>query len=140
MSKFRIEFVVDSAQLGEVLAKIHGQVSDLDVGVVEVVPHNKNARRSKKQPVEKKKGRSTGRKPTERGSKGDKQLAPRGATRELIMNALNESPDRSMSLRDGFNLLKDSGFVGDGIYGLKSSLIKKGLISYRDGKMTLVQK
>lgn len=42
MNKFKITFVVDAKHLGDVLAKIHGQVNDLDVGVVESVPHHRN--------------------------------------------------------------------------------------------------
>ena len=104
-SKFRIGFMVDGTKLGDILAKIHGQVSDLDVGLVETVPHHKNAKR--------------------------------GATRDILMQALSKSPDQTLTLTAARKLLEQSGFVGDGVYTAKSALVNKGLIVYKNGVMRL---
>lgn len=110
MSRFRIEFVVDASELGNVLAKIHGQVSDLDVALIESVPHTKNVKRTKQ---------------------------PRGATRDLIIKALTKSDGHAMTLADAKKLLDAAGFVGDGIYTVKDALVKKGLIEFKNGMMRL---
>lgn len=109
MSRFRISFSVDASHLGDILAKIHGQVDDLDVGLVESVPHNKNVKR------------------------------PRGGTRDLLLQALRKAPDHSLTLAAAKKLLSDAGFVGEGIYTVKNALIKKGAIEYKNGVMRLTK-
>lgn len=45
MSKFKISFRVDAKHLGEILAAVHGHVSDLDVALIEGIAHTKNRKR-----------------------------------------------------------------------------------------------
>lgn len=111
MSRFRITFSVDGTHLGDILARIHGQVTDLDVALVETVPHNKNVKRKKNQ--------------------------PRGATRELLLEALLNAPERSMTVADGKKILSNAGFVTDGIYTAIKALVKRGEIDYKNSIMRL---
>jgi hypothetical protein len=110
MNRFRITFSVDATHLGDILAQIHGQVSDLDVALVESVPHTKNVKREKR---------------------------PRGGTRDLIVQALQRAPDHTLSLAAAKKLLDQAGFVGDGIYTAKNALVKRGTIEYKNGVMRL---
>jgi hypothetical protein len=108
-TKFRIAFMVDGPKLGDVLSMIHGQVSDLDVSLVESVPHTKNKRPN----------------------------GPRtGKTADLLLQAITKSPE-GLPIKAGRELLKRHGFVGEGVYSLKTSLLKKGLIDYKNGVMRL---
>ena len=110
MSRFRISFSVDASHLGDILAKIHGQVDDLDVGLVESVPHTKNVKREKR---------------------------PRGGTRALIVQALQKSSDHTLNVADARKLLDAAGFVGDGIYTAIKALVNRGDIEYKKGIMRL---
>lgn len=110
MKKFRVEFKVPASHLGDVLASIHGHVEDLDVSMIEEVPHNKNVKHTRR---------------------------PRGGTRDIIMQALSKSTDNTLTLSAARKLLEQSGFVGDGVYTAKMALVNKGLIDYKNGTMRL---
>lgn len=115
MKKFRIEFKVDALHLGDVLATIHGRAEDLDVSLIEDVPHDKNVRRKKKQP------------------------ASTMNARELIMDALEHSPDNTLTVEQGKQILTQAGLDGARMYGIRYTLAKKGIIHYRNQKLTLVK-
>lgn len=109
MSRFRITFSVDASHLGDILARIHGQVSDLDVALVESVPHTKNKRSANRQ-----------------GTK----------TADILLSAISKSPE-GLPIKEGRDLLRRAGFVGEGVYSLKTALLKKGLIDYKNGIMRI---
>lgn len=113
MNKFKVEFVVDASKLGEVLTKVHGLVADLDIGVVESVPHTQNRKRSKK---------------------------PHGTGRELIRQALMKAEGNTLTMKAAKDLLTQAGFVGDSIYNAKYALMKEGFIEFKNGVMRMIKK
>lgn len=111
MSVFRVSFKVDANRLGNVLASVHGLVTDLDVSIVEEVPHNKNVKRQSRR--------------------------KRGHSRQLILEAILNSPDRTLTLADGRKILMNAGYDSNSVYTLKSALVKRGEIDFRNGKMSM---
>ena len=114
MKMFRVEFKVGANKLGDVLASIHGSVDDLDVSLIEAVPHNKNVKRVP-------------------------QDEDRPSTRDIIMKALKRSENNTITAAQAKKLIVAAGYKPDSFYTVKYDMVKKGLIEVSDDKITLVE-
>lgn len=114
MKKFRVEFKVSSNHLGEVLAAIHGQAEDLDVSLIEDVPHTRNKQHR------------------------HRQANGVGIT-DLLVEAMQRTGDHSITTEQGKKLLEQAGFKTESFYGAKYTLVKRGAAHFRNGKLTLVK-
>lgn len=119
MKMFRVEFKVGSNHLGDLLALLHGRAEDLDVSLIEDVPHNKNVRR--------------------KTNKAQPKIRRQQGVNNVLIEAMQKSPDRGISSAEARQLLRDLGFSADSYYGAKYNMVKQGIVHFRNGKMTLVK-